>query len=294
MITPSAQTVMNGLSAGFSLGLMAIGLSVIWRTSRFLHAAHAATYLVGAYVGLSFVRAQPTALLGAAVLSAFAGAVLGAVIEILVYRRLREHGSSAAVKLLASLAVLIVVQNTIGIVWGSDILTARPVQLDSIRVLGASTTQFRVATWGVVLFLSSLVWVLMHRSKPGILIRAVASDPGLADIHGINTGLVHLATMALVSALAGISGFFNAYETALTPAVGIGVLLTTVTGVIVGGIGTVYGALVGVLLIGMVKHVAGFVFSGGWEDAPVFAILLVFLAFRPYGIVGKRPFKVSI
>lgn len=294
MITLGAQTVMNGLSAGFSLGLVAVGLSLVWRISRFLHAAHAATYLLGGYVGLSFVRAYPEGFGVAALLSGLAGMTLGAGIDVAVYRQLRRRNASSAAMLLGSLAVLIVVQNAVALMWGSDILAARSDELQSITMMGASVTVFRVWAWGAVLLITFVLWTFVYRSKTGLIWRGVASDPTLAKIHGVNTESIHLAVMGLVSGLAGLAGFLNAFETALTPTIGFGVLLTAVTGVIVGGIGSVYGALLGVLLVGIVRQGTGLFFAGGWDEAPVFAILFIFLVFRPYGIMGKRPFKVTV
>src|SRR5690242_10345761 len=119
----TAQTFVNALIAGLSWGLLAMGFSIIHRTARFFHVAHAATYLTGAYVGIWLLNSMTSPVYLAAFASLMAAAILGAIIEIVVYRPLRSFGSSSLILFLASLALLLIVQNTIALTFGSEIQT---------------------------------------------------------------------------------------------------------------------------------------------------------------------------
>ena len=288
------QIVINGLIAGLSLGLLAIGFSLIYSTARILHIAHAATYLVGAYVGVMLVRYCGAPQVVAGIGASLAGVALGLIIEVCVYRPLRRLSSPPLIFFLSSLAVVVVIQNLIGLIVGSEIQVARAFVEDSLQVVGARITLWQIISSAVAISLFVTVWGVTRFTHLGRKIRAVASDPELAIVVGINRESILLSTMCAGSALAGVSGFLIAYETAITPTGSFRILLVGITAAIVGGLGSVWGAMLGGVLIGVTQHFGTWKLPAQWQDAIVFIILILFLLFRPQGFGGKRLRKSSI
>ena len=290
-----AQIIINGLIAGFLWGLVALGFSIIYSTARFLHAAHAATYLVGAYTGILLMRnASVTG--GTAILAAMGIAVaLGILIEIGIYRPLRKAGSSSSILFLSSLASVIITQNIVGLIFGSEIQVARRyAERDSIQVLGARISSWQALSVGIAASLFIITWGLVRFTQIGRKTCAIATDPDLAEIVGINRGITLMLTICFGSALAGGAGFLICYDTGVTPISGFGVLLIGVTAAIVGGIGSIPGAMLGGLLVGIAQHLSVWKIPPQWQDAIVFLILILFLFVRPQGFLGKPLRKVAV
>lgn len=288
-----SQVLLNGLLAGLTWGLVALGFTVVYGTARFLHAAHAATFLVGAYVGIWLSRMTGVPLAVCALGAVAASAMLGLVIEALVYRPLRKLGSPSPVLFLASLAIVIIVENAVALLFGSEIQVPgghgdRP----TVRILGAQITSVQLGSAITALVLFVVTWAFTRASPVGKRMRAVASDSELATAVGIDTNNTLAVAMFVGSALAGASGFLLAYDTSATPTMGFTVLLIGVTAAIVGGVGSLPGAMLGGLLIGVAQHVGARVLPGQWQEGVVFFILLLFLLVRPQGILGK-PLKIA-
>ena len=124
--------------------------------------------------------------------------------------------------------------------------------------------------------------------------RAVANDPELASVSGIDSGKVILLTFALGSALAGVAGILVAFDVDMIPTMGMNALMMGVVAVIIGGVGSIPGIALGSLLLGMAQHLGVWFISSQWQDAIAFAILLIFLLFRPQGFLGKKIKKANI
>ncbi len=291
----TSQVLLNGILAGLTWGLVALGFTIVYSTARFLHAAHAATFLVGAYVGVSLSRVSGVPPIVCALGAVAAGAVLGIAIEILVYRPLRRRRSPSLVLFLASLAILIIVENSVALLFGSEIqVFAGRGDSGSIRMLGAQLTSVQGGSAITALALFLFTWAFTCLSPVGKRMRAVACDPELASVVGIDERGILAVAMLVGSALSGASGFLLAYDTSATPTMGFTVLLIGVTAAIAGGMGSIPGAMLGGLLVGVGQHVGAWFLRPEWQDAVVFVILLLFLLLRPQGFFGKPLRKVTV
>jgi len=291
----TSQVFLNGILAGLTWGLAALGFTIVYSTARFLHAAYAATFLVGAYAGisLSLLTSVPLAVcaLGAVTVAAF----LGIAVEILIYRPLRRMRSPSLILFLASLAILIIVENTVALLFGSEIqVSAGRGDEGSLRVMGAQFTFVQGGAGVAALALFLVTWTFTRLGSIGKRMRAVACDPELAAAVGIDEKSTLAVSMLVGSALSGASGFLLAYDTSATPTMGFTFLLIAVTAAIVGGIGSLPGAMLGGLLVGVGQHVGAWFLAPEWQDAVVFVILLLFLLLRPHGFFGKPLRKVTI
>jgi branched-chain amino acid transport system permease protein len=282
------QVIMNGVLAGLTWGLLAVGFTLIYRVVRFFHVAYAATYLIGAYVGVWLIQ-EHTAGVGLAGVAAMAvAAIAGCIMELVVYLPLRKRRSSPLVFLMASLALVVIVQNIVGLLFGSEIQVVGIWESqDSIQIAGASITQWQAISAFVSILLSIFAWFVVRHTSFGREMRAVAADEALADIVGIRSNRIILITIGLGSALAGIAGFLAACDTAIAPSNGLGVLLIGVTAAIIGGIGSVRGAMLGGLLVGFAQHLGVWKLPAQWQDTIVFLILIIFLLVKPEGLFGS-------
>jgi branched-chain amino acid transport system permease protein len=286
--------LLNGLIAGSIYTLVALGFGLIYSTARFFHFAHGAVYTAGAYLvfsawsaGLSLYLAIPLAVV--------AGALIGMLMEIGVYRPLRKRGASSLVLLIASLGLFIVVQNLISVGFGDDSKTLRTgVVSEGLPILGARLTKVQLVIITTSALLVGACWVFLKKTKIGRAMRAVADDPQLATIMGIGADGVILFTFAIGSALAVAAAALISLDSDMTPTMGFYSLMVAVVAVIAGGIGSVPGAALGGLLIGMAEQVGGSTLPTEWQQTIVFLILILFLLLRPQGFFGRFVEKTGI
>ncbi len=289
------QFLLNGLIAGSVYGLIALSFVLIYAPTRFFHFAHGAVFAWGAYLGyllnvhlqLPSWLAIPLAILGSA--------GLGAGLEWGIYRPLRRRGSTGLVLLLASLGLYVVLQNLISLFFGDDIKSLRSgIVAEGVAVLGARITPVQIGTIVITLLCFALTSAMLKFTRFGKALRAVASDPELALIRGIDTDRVVLCAFALGSGLAGLSAILVALDIDMTPTMGLNALMMGVVAMIIGGVGSVPGVLLGGLLLGLAQHLGVWKIGSQWQDAIAFLILLLFLVIRPYGMMGRRLKKVEV
>ena len=269
--------------------VLAISFSVIYQTVRFFHFAHGIVYAAGAYFVFAFCEMFGLPLLVSCLLAIPAAVLLGCLMEFLIYRPLRGKGASPLIFLLTSLGIYIVLQNVISMVFGDETRSIRTgVVQEGYDVLGARITGIQVATIFVSAVLVTSLWGFLKFSKMGKAMRAVACDPKLADISGIDSGRVILWAFGIGSGLAAVAGILVALDVDMTPTMGMHALMMGVVVVIIGGVGSIGGIVLGALLLGMAQHFGAWYIGSQWQDAIAFVILVVFLLVRPEGFMGKK------
>jgi len=288
------QSVVNGLSAGSAYALVAIGFALIFEVSAFYHLSHGAIFTSGAYLSYLFgiMWGLPT---GLAILFAIVGsAILGAGMEYAVYRPMRHKGATSLVLLIASLGLLVVIQNVISLIFGdaTKTLQAGPV-VEGLDVFGARVTPIQITTIVLSIALSGCLWALMRYTKWGKVMRAVAADRELSVIVGARTDQIILGAFIAGSMLAGIAGILVGYDMNITPTMGFEAMLMGVVAAIVGGMGSIPGALLGGWFIGLSEHLGVLKLPSQWQDTIVFLILLVFLLLKPEGFLGRPRQKLA-
>lgn len=290
-----SQFVANGLIAGGIYSLIALGFSLIYQTTRFFHFAHGAIYTFGAYFAYLFYVQLGLNQIIAFPLACFATLVLGAGCELFVYKPMRNRKAIDLTLLLASLGLYIVLQNIISMVWGDDTKTMRTGEVvEGHEFLGARITDIQIAIILTSLVLISLMALVLTRTKFGKALRALANDPELARLSGINSDRYFLYAFAIGSFLAAVASIMISFDTDMTPTMGFNALVMGVIAVIVGGIGSLPGAALGGLLIGLAQNLGVWQLPSKWQDTIAFVILILFLLFRPYGILGKKPQKALV
>jgi len=222
-------------------------------------------------------------------------AMLGVGLEVGIYRPLRRRGATGLVLLLASLGLYAVLQNLISLLFGDETKSLRTGEVaEGIALFGARITPIQL--WTIFAFIASFasVWAILKFTKFGKSLRAVASDPELALVHGVDSDCVVLGAFALGSGLAGLAAILVALDVDMTPTMGLNALMMGIVAMIVGGIGSVPGTMLGGLLLGLAQHLGVWKIGSEWQDAIAFAILLLFLLLRPQGFFGRRVRKVEV
>ena len=283
------QLIINGLIAGSIYTLIALGFAVIYRTVRFFHFAHGVVYATGAYLAYTFAISLGFNPILSFFLAVIVSAIAGVLIDWLVYKPLRKHKAPNLVFLMASFGMFILIQNLLQLIYGAQILTIRtgPVK-EGRHFLGAIITDIQILILVVSVSLCVALWLFIQKTKLGKAMRAVADDPMAASIVGINPENIILAAFAIGSALAGAAGILISLETNIEPTMGMNAILKGIIASIIGGIGSIPGAMLGGLFLGLAENLGIWKISSGWKDCIAFVILIVFLLLRPGGIMGVK------
>lgn len=295
------QLVVNGLVSGSIYSLIALGFILVYRTVHFFHFAHGVVYACGAYWAYSVWRVvysegNSPAVLILAVLGGVIGAgIVGILIDRVVYRPLRKKKAPNFVFLLASFGVFIFIQNLLQLIFGAQILTIRtgPVK-EGHHFLGAVITDIQILILVVSCLLFVILWLFIQKAKLGKAMRAVADDPLAASVVGINPEKIILTAFAISSVMAGVAGILVSLETNIEPTMGMNAILKGIIASIIGGIGSIPGAMFGGLFLGIAENLGIWKISAGWKDCIAFVILIAFLLLRPGGIMGIKTEKEQL
>lgn len=289
------QFLVNTISICSVFILIAIGFLLIFELVRFFHFAHAVVFTSGAYFTFLFNQLFGLSLYISIPLSILSACLLGSSIELFIYKPLRKKKSTPLILLLASLGIYIVLQNIISMVFGDDTKIIRTWQVvEGLNLFGARVTPVQIIIVVTSVVLLILVAFYFNISKTGKAMRAVANDPELANISGINSNKVILTSFAIGSALAGVAGILVSLDVDMTPTMGMNALMMGIVAMIVGGVGSIWGIVLGSLLLALAQNLGVWYISSQWQDAIAFAILLIFLLFKPEGFFGKKLKKTTI
>jgi branched-subunit amino acid ABC-type transport system permease component len=287
-MTLGLQLLVGGLVLGALYAPVALGFALILNVTRTFHFAHGATYVAGAYMAYALIVQLGLHWLPAVVLAALGTCVLGVAVELLIYQPMRNRGASPMGIVVASLGALIVIQSAVQVIWRSDIRTLNIGVTGSVaQISGVAITSSAVAAILVGLGSCGCVWLLLAKTRMGLSIRAVASNPVRAQIVGIPSRTVRIVTFAIASALVVPIGVVAAIDQGLQPSVGEGAVLYAGIATIVGGTRNVFGSILGSFLIGIIESVGIWQVSSAWQAAIGFGVLVLFILWRPVGLLGK-------
>lgn len=291
-----ATLLVNSLTWAMATFLVASGLTLVFGTLHILNFSHGGFFMIGAYAAYSLGQ-WLTPLLGGTPSvalylfgSLFAGvvvALLGLVVDRLVLRRL--SGVDDAYMLIATYALLLVCEGATKLVWGLKYQSVMPpAALDgALRVGGAVLPRMSlfIIAAGVLSFVA--LEVFLNRTRPGRLVKAIAADPWMARLMGINVRRVYTATVALGFALAGLAGGLLLANQSLSPALASGFVIQAFGVIIVGGMGSIAGAFFGAILLGLIDAIGQW-WIPGLPGLPFFLAMAAILLLRPEGLMGKK------
>ena len=284
--------ILNSLFYASVLFLIAAGLSLIFGVMRIVNMAHGTFYAVGAFVtawlvGRAVALGVPAGWTMLLVpLGAVAVALLGAVVEPLLlrpfYRRAEEY------QLLVTFGLLLILEDVIRLIWGGLPLSADPVMdaLPSIRIGGLVYPGYNLVVIAVGAIAALLLWAVIYRTKFGVMLRATSQDRRMASALGLNVSLVYVSAFAIGCFMAGLGGAIIVPTQTAVLGMGIDALVLAFVVVVIGGLGSLQGALVGALIVSFVRT-AGIQFFPEIELAVLYLIAAVVLMVKPTGLFGS-------
>jgi branched-chain amino acid transport system permease protein len=282
------QLVADGIVTGCAVGLVAVSFAYFYATTGTFHVAHAGIYTLAGYVAWS-LTGEGVPFWAALAAAVACGAAVGALIQATLYERLESRGASPLVKLIASIGVLTTLQNIVAILFSPNIVQFElPWRTSSVGFAGitVSMPQLVIVISSLVLF--SGIILFSRYTALGKRVRAVASNPMLAQITHLEPQRVFIYVIAISSGLVAVPGVLVGVDQALQPYTSLLVLLTAVVAVIAGGVGSLGGAFVMSLAVSVVQSLSVAFVSGRWSVAVVFAIFVVFILFKPEGLVRRK------
>lgn len=294
MLELFAQLTVNGLVSGSLFALLGISFGVILGTTRTFHFAHGVVYTSAAFAAYAFREGLGLPLWLAALLGVGTAVLLGVGIEVVVYQPLRRLYASPLTVLIASLGVLIIVENMMAIFFSTDAKVMSGFPSRVIIVGGVAFTLLHLTTVVVSWVLFGALWLYLHGTKTGKAMRAVASRPEMADVVGIDTRRVFVQAFAIGSALVALAAILFTLDRGATPDMGVTAVLMASIAVIVGGMGSLPGAALGGLIIGLARNWGVWVLPSEWQSAIAFDILVVVIVFRPTGLFGAKLVKAEV
>ncbi len=279
------QLLCNGLATGCALGVVAVTFSLVYATTKLFHVAHAGVFTLGGYLAWSLtVRGVPFIVAFLVAVAACAG--IGALIQGVLYARLERRHATHLVILIASLGTLAVMQNIIAALYTPNILQFPLPWASEVVAAGGSVRLTVIQVLIVVASLASyaaLMW-FAHRTILGKQMRAVASNPFLAEITRLRPRNVHVYVMAIASAVVCVPGVLVPVDLGLQPYNGVTPLLTATIAMIAGGVGSITGAFVLAIAIAELQNLSLLVMPGEWSIGVTFFIFVIFMLFRPTGL----------
>ncbi len=281
-MTDILQLVLYGIVYGSIVALGAVGVSLTFGVLRFANFAHGDLMTFGAYIALAVFTGLKAPLWVAALAGLVATAALAVFIDKTLFRWFRK--SNPLILLISSFGVGLMIRSLIQLIWGPDTqLYIAGIQLP-YRVMGLRIKPDHITILIGTVALVVLLHLFLQKTRMGKAMRAMADNPDLARISGINTDRVIVWTWIMGAGLAAAAGFFLGLDTRLQPDMGWFILLPVFAAAILGGIGKPYGAIAGGFIIGIAEELSTLVIPPDYKPAVAFALMVLILIIRPTGI----------
>jgi branched-chain amino acid transport system permease protein len=277
--------ILHGLVWGMIIALIALGLTIVFGLLGVVNFAHGELYMLGAFFGYSLLFIIPNFWIGLC-LSIIAVGLLGVLIEIFMFRPL--YGRDPVFHLLLTFGLAMIFREAARLIWGGVTKqVAVPVE-GAIDLLGMIYPAYRLLILGTSILILIAVLYVFNRTEAGASIRAASHDQEMSRALGINVVKIYTLTFAAGAAMAALAGVLMSPIYFVYPTMGLDAILRAFIVVIVGGMGSVLGAVVAALMIGEVESLASLWISPTWAETLVFVVLILSMLFRPSGLFGQR------
>jgi branched-chain amino acid transport system permease protein len=277
------EQALNGLQLGVMLFLMAAGLTLVFGIMNLVNLAHGSLYMLGAFIAAT-VEARTGSFLVALLVAVPATAVIGLVLELVTLHTLYERDHLDQV--LCTFGLILFLNEAVRIVWGPLPLRISPPQtlMGSVDLLGIQYPSFRLLIILAGVAVALFLYILVTRTRLGMLIRAGASDRLMIGALGVNIRWLYTLVFALGAALAGLAGVMAGPILAVQSGMGDHVLILTLVVIVIGGIGSIRGAFIGALLVGVIDTFGRVFLPPALADIGIYAFMALILSWRPQGL----------
>src|SRR5262249_53779539 len=280
---------LNGLSYASTPFLVTSGLSLIFGVPRIVNFAHGSFFMLGAYIACSLTIRLPPTPVGfwtSILLTAVAVGLIGILMELLILRRI--YRAPELFQILATFGVILIVQNVVQIVWGTEEIFASraPGLRGVVDIAGQSFPEYDLALIVIGPLVLGSIWLLVNKTRWGILVRAATQDREMAASLGINQSLLFTSVVFLGCLLAGLAGALQIPKDTANLQMDLNIITETFVVVVIGGMGSVLGAFLAALLIGQ-THAFGILMFPSLTLVMIFLLMAIVLVVRPLGFLGR-------
>jgi len=286
------QQLVNGLTVGGVYALIAVGYTMVYGVIELINFAHGEIYMFGAFITFHLITVYKVPFFVAALVAVATCAVIGILLDIVAYRPLRNAPRLAA--LITAIGMSIFFQNVALIKWGAQIksypLEALPPFFSdvAVRIGDVQVTWLQVFILATTLLLMFALHTIIHRTKVGAAMRAIAQDKRAAALMGINVNRVISFTFALGSSLGAVAGILvGVFYNAIWPTMGYIAGIKAFAAAVLGGIGSVPGAMLGGVVLGVAEVFGAGYLSSQYRDGIAYAVMILVIVFKPSGLLGK-------
>jgi branched-chain amino acid transport system permease protein len=281
------QQLINGMTIGAIYAIVALGYSMVYSVLQIVNWAHADVLMIGTFVGLIFMTQLGVPVILMVILAAAVTAVLGMTVERVAYRPIKKNRRMAVI--VSALGMSVFLQNLAQLVFGSSSNAFPTIQKVTIRVGNVAFTNMHVIIIAVTVVMLAILYVLVYRTKVGVAMRACSVSIDNAKLMGINPNKIIGLTFGLGAFFAGIAGIcIGTFYDAVYATMGYRLGMKAFAAAILGGIGSIPGAVLGGFVIGIVESLGAGYISTGYQDAYAFIIMIAILVLRPSGLMGTR------
>lgn len=280
------QLLVNGVVIGSYYILIALGLSIIFGVLEIPHFAHGSVAMFSGYIAYIVVSTYNVNLIVAILVSIVVAVIIGVLLEFIAYRPVAN--APPINSFIIALALMLIIDNLATVIFGPNQVSIRAASNKIFNFGGITLSEHRLYLLITTFILVTGLYLFMKYSKTGKAIRAVSQNKDAAQIVGINTNLISSVVFALGSAMAGAAGAFMGILFAIYPAMGGHTVMKGFAVLILGGLGSFPGAVLGGLLIGITENLGTAFLSSSFKDLFAFVILIIVLVFKPAGLFGNR------
>ncbi len=283
------QLIVNSIIAGSIYALVALGFNLIFATTRFFNLAHGVLAAAGGYIVFYLTKSLGLGIVVSTVIGVLGAGIIGYLLDKAMFLPLRKRKSSTMVLMVASLGAMTALQAVIAIIFTS--------QFQTLSIGGGETKIYDLfggvitETQVIILISAILIMIglmaLLKFTRFGKAVRAVSDEEDVAKIVGIDTNKIIGRIFFIGSAIAGYAGIMVGLDTGIEPTMGLSLLLKGVIAAIIGGVGSIYGGVIGAFVLAFVENFGIWKISGEWKDAIAFIVLIIFLIWRPQGIIKR-------
>ena len=281
-----APQIVNGLSIGVAVILMALGLTIIFGLLDVINMAHGEFYALGAYLAVSLLAAGVSFWLCLIMVPVLMLPV-GYVVERLLIQRVFDRKDRHVLTLLLTFGLGVVLEDAFRLVFGPNTVRMDTPISGAADVFGMYFPNYRLFVMAIGALIIALTWVVVFRTRIGAMVRAAAHDRQMASSLGVPVARVYSATFAFGVGLAGLAGVLLAPIYSVFPAMGKDFILLAFTVVIVGGMGSIKGAVIAGIVLMQIQALASLYVSPVWTEPLLFGVMVLVLMWRPQGLFGK-------
>ncbi len=286
------QQLVNGVTLGGVYALIAVGYTMVYGVIELINFAHGEIYMLGAFMAYTMVTVLHLPFFTAFFLTIFVCSLFGIILDFAAYRPLRNSPRLAA--LITAIGMSIFLQNLALLIWGSQIKSyprdllpaffARP----ALTFADVSLTWLQVFILSVTVIFMILLHLIIHKTKVGIAMRAISQDKTTSALMGISVNRVISFTFAIGSAMGGMAGILvGLYYNAIFPTMGYIAGVKAFAAAVLGGIGSVPGAMLGGCVLGIAEVMGAGYLSSEYRDGISYAVMILVILFKPSGLIGK-------